>query len=128
MGLRETAESDLATTLEDVDAGFGFAFTLTDPAGNSVPLTGSYNDIAQVVDPNTGMVVSDRIITIVPRISSIYAAGLTELPRGIADSGSAPWIVTATDRYGSVYTFKIRQADPDHTLGIIVCFLEEIAA
>lgn len=124
MGLRELAEQDLGAILEDSAYGFGWSITLTDPAGLSDPnLTGFSDDISQVIDPDTGQLVSGRQASVALRISSLFTAGFT-IPRGIADQSSKPWVVTFNDINGTSHTFKVRQADPDRALGLVVCILE----
>lgn len=124
MGLRELAEQDLGAILEDSAYGFGWSITLTDPAGLTDPnLIGFSDDISQVIDPDTGQLVSGRLASVALRISSLLTAGFT-LPRGIADQSSKPWVVTFNDINGTSHTFKVRQADPDRALGLIVCILE----
>jgi hypothetical protein len=117
MSLRLTAESDLAVILEDDVMGFGWPITLTDPAGNAVSLTGFSDDIAQVIDPDTGQLVSGRLASAALRLSSIYTAFPSSgLPRGIADTGSKPWLVTFDDINGNSYNFKISKSNPDRAL------------
>jgi len=124
VGLRELAEHDLGAILEDSVSGFGWPITLTDPAGLTNPnLVGFSNDISQVIDPDTGQLVSGRSASVALRISSLIAAGFT-MPRGIADQSSKPWLVAFNDINGVAYTFKVRQADPDRALGMVVCILE----
>lgn len=124
MGLRELAEQDLGAILEDSAYGFGWSITLTDPAGlTDSNLIGFSDDISQVIDPDTGQLVSGRLASVALRISSLLTAGFT-LPRGVADQSSKPWVVTFNDINGTSHTFKVRQADPDRALGLIVCILE----
>lgn len=124
MGLRELAEADLATVLEDAVTGFGRDVTLTDPNGFSAPLVGQSGDIAQMIDPATGMVVSGRAARVTLRISSIVAAGFTALPKNVASASEKPWLVTFADLAGTSSTFKVALGDPDRTLGVISCTLE----
>jgi len=123
MGLREQAEADLGLILEDKDRGFGYDIILTDPAGTVRPLTGFSDDIAQIIDPDTGIAVSGRLASVAIRTSTIIAAGLT-LPRGIADAGIKPWIVQFNDINGNPFTFKVSQSNPDRALGLITLMLE----
>ena len=122
-GLRELAESDLAVILEDDVTGFGWPITVTDPAGLTATLKGQSNDIGQVIDPDTGTAVSGRLATVSIRISSLTAKGLS-LPKGIADSGSKPWVIQFDDINGKPYKFKVAQSNPDLGLGLVVCILE----
>lgn len=122
-GLRDVAEQDLAGILEDPVYGFGWAITVTDPAGTSAALTGFSNDIAQMIDPDTGQAVSGRSASAVLRISSLTTAGLA-LPQGIADAGIKPWIIEFTDINSNAFKFKVSQSNPDRGLGIVSCLLE----
>lgn len=124
MGLRELAEKDLGAILEDSTFGFGWPITLTDPSGLTDPnLVGFSDDISQMIDPDTGQLVSGRLASVALRISSLLAAGFA-LPRGVAEQTSKPWVVTFNDINGISHTFKVRDGDPDRALGIVVCILE----
>lgn len=123
MSLRQLAESDLGIILEDGTTGFGWPITVTDPAGTVGTLTGFSDDIAQIIDPDTGQAVSGRLASVALRISSLTAEGLS-LPRGIADSGSKPWIIDFDDINGNAYKFKVSQSNPDRALGLVTCLLE----
>lgn len=123
MSLRLEVESDLEFILEDADTGFGWDITITDPDGVSATLTGFSDDIAQIIDPDTGQAVSGRLASAVVRISSLTAAGLG-LPKGIADSALKPWIVEFDDINGNPYKFKVSQSNPDRAIGIVSLLLE----
>ena len=123
MSLRDIAEQDLSTILEDHVTGFGWAITVTDAAGLSVPLTGFSNDVSQAVDPETGQLVSGRIATVTLRIGLLTANGLA-LPVGVADPTIKPWLMTFDDINGNSYTFKVSQSNPDRALGLVFCVLE----
>lgn len=123
MGLRTLAEQDLGAILEDSAYGFGWSITLTDPDGLTDTLTGFSDDISQVIDPDTGQLVSGRLASVALRISSLIAAGFT-LPRNVPDNTLKPWVVTFNDINGTAHTFKVRQSDPDRALGMVVCILE----
>lgn len=124
MSLRTLAESDLAVTLEDGVSGFGWPITLIAPSDLSAPLTGSSNDIAQAIDPDTGQIVSGRTASVALRIASILDAGFSELPRNVEAAGVKPWRVMFDDINGNSYMFKVRQTNPDRALGLLVCMLE----
>ena len=125
-GLRELAESDLEHILEDGVHGFGWEITLTAPDGyaGTGPFTGYSNDIAQLVDPDTGQAVSGRLAGAVLRISSIMAQGFTGLPRGIEDSSQKPWLVTFNDINGNPFTFKVTEGNPDRAIGVVALVVE----
>lgn len=123
MSLRQTAESDLSFILEDSTTGFGWPITVTNPSGTVVAITGFSDDIAQIIDPDTGQAVSGRLASVALRISSLLNAGLS-LPVGISDSSSNPWVIEFNDINGSSYKFKVSQSNPDRALGIVTCLLE----
>lgn len=123
MNLRELAEMDLGLIVEDADTGFGWAITLTDPSGNTGSFTGLSDDIAQVIDPDTGQAVSGRLASIAIRISTLYTQGYA-LPQGIADASNKPWVVEFEDINGQPYKFKVQQSNPDRALGLVTCILE----
>ena len=123
-GLREMAEADLAFTLEDEATGFGWPITVTDPAGtSSTGLIGQSDDIAQLIDPDTGQAVSGRLASVGLRISSLTAQSLG-LPEAIADETSKPWVVKFDDINGVAHTIKVQDSNPDRALGLVVCTLE----
>jgi len=123
MGLRETAENDLAHILEDKDAGFGWDIVVQNPAGETLPMVGFSDDISQIIDPDTGTAVSGRLASVVLRISSLLLGGFT-IPEAIADTAQKPWVISFDDINGVNYDFKVQSSDPDRALGIVVCILE----
>lgn len=123
MSLRQLAESDLGAILEDGTTGFGWPITVVSPAAVSANLTGFSDDISQVIDPDTGQIVSGRLASVALRISSLTSAGLA-LPQGIADAMQKPWLITFDDINGTSYTFKVMQSNPDRALGLVTCILE----
>ncbi len=125
MGLRETAEQDLGTIMEDSATGFGRPITLTAPDGTVGLLTGFSDDIAQVIDPDTGQAVSGRLASAALRIAHIEAKLPGKgLPVGIADAAIKPWLVAFDDINGNSFTFKVAQSNPDRTLGLVTLILE----
>lgn len=122
-GLRDIAATDNVAILEDDVGGFGWPITVTDPDGTVGALVGMSNDIAQVIDPDTGVAVSGRSASVSIAISSLTAEGLG-LPVGIADKSKKPWLVAFDDINGNAHTFKVQQSNPDRTIGDVVCLLE----
>jgi len=123
MGLREEAEAVLAETMEDPDM-FGWSITLTDPSESSAEMYGLSADISQMIDPDTGEVITGRVASVALRMSSIVAAGFTGFPKNIAETTSKPWLVTFNDILGTEHTFKVRESNRDRAMGVIVCMLE----
>ena len=125
MGLREIAEQDLGSILEDTENGFGWDITLTTPSGDSADLVGFSNDISLALDPETGQMVSGRIASVAIRNALIFEAlPGAGLPLGIADSNAKPWLVSFADINGTSYTFRVAESDPDRSIGLVVLILE----
>jgi len=125
MGLRALAEQDLGTILEDATTGFGWPITITAPDLTEGALTGFSDDIAQVIDPETGQAVSGRLASVAIRISSLAVPFPTQgLPVGISDRTSKPWLVAFDDINGNSHTFKVAQSNPDRAIGLLSLILE----
>lgn len=122
MSLREIAAADNRTILENED-DFGWPITVIDPEESSLEMVGFSNDIAQVIDPQTGQAVSGRLASVALSIATLEENGF-EIPKGITDGSSRPWVVTFNDINGHEHTFKITEANPDRTLGCVTCTLE----
>lgn len=122
MGLREIAAQDLRTILNDVN-GFSWPIKLTNPSGLIKSLNGFSNDIAQAIDPDTGLIVTGRTATIAISEADMLALGFKQLPDAIADTSKKPWLVEFDNLNGKTNKFKITESAPDGTLGNIVCLL-----
>ena len=120
MGLREQVEADLVVSVED-PTGFGWDLVLTDPSGITLDLVGLSNDISLAIDPDTGQLVSGRKASVALRMTSLLDIGI---PKGVANPDSKPWLVEFPDILGNYSKFKIAQAHPDRTIGLITCLLE----
>lgn len=123
MSLREIAAADLRHIMADRETGFGWAIDLKAPDGTVyADLTGRTNDISQVFDPESGLMVSGRKATIAINYDQL-APGVT--PVGVKKRGEQPWLVTFADINGAPHTFRVTASDPDRTLGCIVLILGE---
>lgn len=122
MNIATLAEGHLEHILENPD-GFGWVITITPPVGVPKQLVGSSGDVAQLVDLETGLVVSGRLAHVTLRISSLTTAGLA-IPEGIMDTASKPWVVEFNDINGSAHKFKVMQSNPDRKLGVVRLVLE----
>ena len=120
MGLRAQAELDLAQTLES-ETDWGVEFTLTDPTGftGTAALFGASGDIGRLVDPDTGQGVTGRHATLLVRIASLQAAGFGLLPEDISDGAARPWLVSFLGVSTPSQLYKVKQAHPDRTLGVV---------
>lgn len=123
MSLRLLAESDLSFIVEDSSSGFGWPITLTSPAGTKYNLVGLSNDIAQIIDPETGVPVSGRMASITLRISSLISAGAS-LPYGVPKANEKPWLAEFQDISLVGHRFKVKQSSPDRGMGLVNCILE----
>jgi len=123
MGLRETAEEDLAVLMEDSDCGFSWPIIVKSPAGLTDTLNGLSDDIAEMINVETGEAVSGRIVSVALRLSTLTAKGFT-IPRGIIDSSILPWLISFDDLQGNTLNFKVIQSNPDRTIGLVVLKLE----
>jgi hypothetical protein len=124
VGLREQAAADNRAILEDSAAGFGWPITVTDPSGKVASVVGNSGDVAQVIDPQTGMAITGRLAHVSIAIASLRTAGFVDLPAQVADSKKRPWLVTFDDIEGVEHTFKVLEALPDRTIGVVTCTLE----
>ena len=123
MGLRETAEADMRMIIGDLD-GFAWSATVIAPDESSASLNVLSNDVSAMIDPDTGLIVTGRTASASIPIADLTAAGLG-LPTGIANATSKPWVVEFDDINGTSYTFKVASTQPDRSLGLVVCLLEE---
>ena len=123
MNIRAMAKADNKAILNDGASGFGCPIILTSPEEVSVPLTGFSNDIAQIIDPDTGTAVSGRLISAVLHTQDILDAGLV-IPRGISDGAKKPWLVAFADINGVEATYKVRNSNPDRALGEVSLILQ----
>ncbi len=127
MGLREEHAAAARSFVEDAAAGFGWPITVRDPDQLTAQIIGTWKDMPQTIDPQTGMLVTSREATVTLSMAGLTAAGFTSLPKGISEKERFPWVVRFVDTGGQAHVFKVREARPNRTLGIIVCALEAYA-
>jgi len=118
VGLWEQAPVDAQAILED-PSGFRRPITLTSPAGTASALTGFATDVAESVDPETGVLVAGRRAS-----AAISLLSLPEMPTAEAEAGARPWQVTLTSIVGPPTTWKVVEVRPDRALGVVVLMLE----
>ncbi len=124
MNFLEIAQQDKSFTLKDSEFGFGTVITITDPNLLSATVTGRSNDISFAIDPNTGVAVSGRTATIAIDMQELTDKGFTSLPVAQTDKTKKPWLVEYTDQLGNAHVFIVLEANPDRTLGIVLCTLD----
>lgn len=124
MNFLEIAQIDKAFTLNDKDFGFGTEITLTDPDLFSAVVVGRTNDISFAIDPNTGVAVSGRTSIFAIDFNELTNKGFSSLPAHQSDKTKKPWIAEWIDLFAKTHTFTVLEANPDRTLGIILCTLQ----
>jgi len=122
-GLRHLAEQDLGKILEDDMYGFGWPIVVTDPEGRTANLIGRSNDVSQIIDTETGLVISGRSATVAIRIKLLTENNLG-VPVGVAELEGKPWLVKFDDVNGTSYVFKVSKTNPDRSIGMVTCVLE----
>ena len=123
MSIRAQAAIDAKAILEDSDSGFGWPLTLISPAGVTSYATGFATDVAETIDPETGLAVSGRRASV-----AISLLGLPELPTAVPESTRRPWVVTFDDVTATLTTWKVIEVLPDRALGVVVLLLEAYRA
>lgn len=121
--MRVIAESDLGTILNDSVTGFAWDISVANPAQFAVMMKGFANDIGIKIDPETGGAVSGRTVTVALRIKDLIDVGLG-IPVAIADTTLKPWLIQFDNINGVNGVYKVMSVEPDHALGVVVCFLE----
>lgn len=126
MSLRNHAAGLMRTILNDSVCAMGWPIILIAPDGfqSPEPLVGRSQDIAQIIDPDTGQAVTGRLASASLAIKDIVDAGYPGLPRNIEDTAQKPWRVQFDDELGNTYHFKVVESNPDRTLGNLVLLLE----
>ena len=123
MGLRAQAEADARVILNDSAGGFGWAVSVTDPSGTTAELVGFSDDIAQTIDPETGLFVTGRVVSVALSIADLTAAGIG-IPEAIPDSSVRPYLVEFLDLEGNTQLFKVSRSVPDRGIGVVLLYLE----
>jgi hypothetical protein len=90
-------------------------------------MAGFSTDIADLIDPETGMAVSGRQAEVTLSFDSLKAVGLDH-PAYVADGSGKPWTVRFDDIEGTSHIFKVMRSAPDRTMGLVLCYLEAYVA
>ena len=122
LNLRDKAVADTRNILEGV-AGIDVA--LTNPAQSlTATVRGFSSDIARAIDPETNLFVQGQFASVQLPIGAITDAGFSDIPTGIMDSTSKPWVVEYQEPGQNLRKYKVRNSEPDYSLGIVICTLE----
>lgn len=122
MSLLAQAAADSRAILEDA-AGFSTPLNFTAPNGDTLALRGIFFDIGLGLDVETGQAVANNTVSIRVSTGRFLEAGL-EIPRGISDPKSKPWLVQLTDSLGRARTFKVVEQMSDATLPVLILRVE----
>ena len=124
MSLRNIAAQDLQSIMSS-ECGATWPVTLIAPDGQEwVDVPSRHNDIARIVDPDTGQVVSGREVTTVISTLELQERG-APIPQGVYDENQKPWLIRALNISQEQETFKIFSSEPDQALGAVVLVLEK---
>ncbi len=127
MNLRIQAESDLETTLQDGNSGFGLPVIIEDNSGHIIgnnvddPFFCQTGRVNFIIDPDTGVQVEGNWAHVSARIKDLLAIGFD------VDGGSKTWKLTVPDinqqNNGKIRSYKVKIPRIDHTLGIttLIC-------
>lgn len=128
MSLRDQAAADARAFLADTVGGFAHPITLTSPDGVSAVVPGITAHVHTTLDPQTGAVVTGERVSATFALAALRAAAFAAVPTGTTSQRAKPWVASFADTVGGrVRTWKVADARPDHTLGIVVCMLEHYA-
>jgi hypothetical protein len=120
MGLRAQAALDARAILENSGAdGFGCPIVLTSPAGDELALVGQATDVAESIDPETGVSVTARRASV-----ALALASLPVMPESAPDESERPWLVRFDDIAGNPTLWKVAEVKPDRAIGVVVLLLE----
>jgi hypothetical protein len=122
MSVRAQAAVDLLEILNDTEDG-GDLIRITSPAGAFEDFRALSSDIHLSFDPGTGEAISGRQCSVAVAISELIAADFEDV-EGVADRTGKPWLVDANDVNGRASTFKVVEAHPDYTVGLMLLMLE----
>jgi hypothetical protein len=122
MPLRDTQLDDLSEIMNDPESG-GVPCTITSPSGEIETFNGFHGDIAEAIDPTTGLFISSRQVHVSVIISELIAAGFGDI-RGEENEDATPWLVTVVDGNGREATFKVAETKPSNSMGLMPLTLE----
>jgi hypothetical protein len=125
VNIRLQAESDLSSTLQDGESGFGFPVIIEDLSSNIIgndvdnPFFCQVGRVGFFIDPDTGVGVDGDIAHVGARISDLVAAGFDV-------DEAKEYLVTTADVDGVAKSFAVRSVRPDNTLGILLLICESV--
>lgn len=126
-GLRLIAKADLQYILTGDPKGFRWPIKVKKDA-NEFDTFGFSNDIALLIDPDTGQAVSGRTISVALDNSLLEASVIGAIPQGIQDESKKPYLVTFEDLNGLETTWKVVHSNPDRGQGLVTLELQAYSA
>lgn len=123
MNIRDLAALDHAAIVTDVAGGFAIPILVTNPEGVELAMAGFTTDVGEVVDPQSGMLIDGRRVSVQILTAPLIAAGMGE-PRAVSDGSRKPWLVRFANVHGEQRTYKIFEVKPEDVLGSHKCLLE----
>jgi hypothetical protein len=123
MGLRALAARHTKWIATNTNHFANGSVVVTNPAGASSPFAGLTNNIAEVIDTDTGMTLSGRSASVAIPISDLVDS--LGFPEAVAETTRKPWVVVYEDTEGNSYTFKVVEVLPDRTVDLVTCILED---
>lgn len=116
MNLRQLAEKDLFTTLEDAENGAAVSVKITDVSGRQYQINAIIGDIGYLLDTD-GNAIAGRCVTAAWRLSSLVDNSGKQIEPGRG------WRVTYSDLSGREWTLFVTRFEPDRTIGVGRVFL-----
>ena len=120
MSLADFAAADLQSILN----ADGACVTLQAPDGRSAEFRANTQDISHAIDPQTGMLVSGRTVSVALSQFDLEIVGMA--PSAVVENKtSKPWVVRFVETTSRVpHTFKVKESKPDRTIGALILILE----
>lgn len=125
MGLRAQAAADTRAIIENAD-DFGWPITVEDPNGFKATITGFAAEIGQLIDPGTGGAIAGRAAHVTLTLASLTEAGFSGYPVQKRHKSERPWIIRFNTIAGKPRAYAVADSRPDHTVGVVVCMLEDL--
>lgn len=121
-GLRKLAARHFERFAADTAHGFGWPIRVVAPGGEFLDTSGFSTDIAQMIDPDTGLAVSGRLASVAIPLR-VLSDAFGVLPRRVDSQTDTPWLVEFADVEGAAHTFYVQSSDPDRAIGSLVLML-----
>lgn len=123
MSLRDQALADAQFALENA-SDFGQDINLIAPDGTVTPMRGYTGDITELIEPDSGQIVTGRSIHVMLFINSLPPG---PRPVGIQDLNGIPWRVSFPNISSKVVkSYGVRATQPDDAMGTLSLELGDV--